>query len=184
MLINKIRDREIGLVPDEAFLSLRKHITTKQHELWFFDSSREHYSLLAWISNQLNNETIYDIGTFRGLSALAMSVNPTNKVVTYDIEKFDMGTFPDNIEFKIGDFFTDSDILKTPFIMFDVDPHDGKIEELFIKSLIDNNYKGVVMFDDIHLNDAMQSVWDSITLEKHDLTEFGHWSGTGVVIFS
>jgi hypothetical protein len=39
------------------------------------------------------------------------------------------------------------------------------------------------MLDDIHLNEAMINYWNSFTEEKYDLTNIGHWSGTGMVIF-
>jgi hypothetical protein len=73
-----------------------------------------------------------------------------------------------------------------PFIFIDVDPHDGIQETKMIQKLVDKKYKGYVLLDDIHLNQAMQNFWDSIpvTVRKVDLTEIGHWSGTGLLIFS
>jgi len=46
-----------------------------------------------------------------------------------------------------------------------------------------NECSGVLLLDDIHLNEPMQKFWDSLTQEKHDLTEFGHFTGTGMVLF-
>ena len=51
---------------------------------WFLEV-KEHYKLLAYLSSFFNNETIVDIGTYRGLSALALSYNSSNKIITYDI---------------------------------------------------------------------------------------------------
>ena len=68
--------------------------------------------------------------------------------------------------------------------MFDVDPHDGIIEREFLNWLDANNYKGIVFFDDIHLNPAMQAIWDSINKEKYDLTDLGHYSGSGIAIYN
>lgn len=178
-LIEKIRVRDIQLLPVEKF---RKNISHQQQLDWFFGKN-EHYMLLSWMANNFNDQTLYDIGTFRGLSALALACNENNRVVSYDIENF-VNVIPhNNISFVIGDFFTDPYIIKSPLIVFDVDPHDGIIETKFFEWLSENDYKGIVVVDDIHLNDAMKAVWKAIAYEKHDLTEFGHWSGTGVVIF-
>jgi hypothetical protein len=150
---------------------------------WFFAETGEHYSLLSSISKLYENVTIYDIGTHGGLSALALSSNQKNNVVSYDIENFVCVDKPDNVEFKLGDFYEDENILNSPLIMFDIDPHDGVKEKKFVDWLIENNYKGTVIFDDINLNDEMKNFWNSIEQEKYDITEKGHWSGTGIVFF-
>lgn len=176
-----IRDLQFDKTPDDWLLD---HLRQPQHRTWFADANREHYQLLAWVSRSLSGSTLFDIGTFRGLSALALSANPANRVVSYDIENFlDLKDPPSNIEFKIGDFFKDTEILACPFIMFDVDPHNGEIERKTVAWLEANQYRGIVLFDDIHLNDHMRSLWNSIQQEKHDLTAHGHWSGTGAVFF-
>ena len=45
---------------------------------FFLNSGVEHYRLLAHISTYYENETILDIGTFKGGSALALSFNNNN----------------------------------------------------------------------------------------------------------
>ena len=45
---------------------------------------KEHYRLLSYISTLYNGVTILDIGTYKGCSALALSFNPSNKVVSFD----------------------------------------------------------------------------------------------------
>jgi hypothetical protein len=146
-------------------------------------SQGEHYKLLCYVSTQYSGHVLYDLGSYKGYSAIAMSSNKKNKVVSYDIDYFLEVHRPPNVEFRIGNFFEEKDILKSPFIMFDVDPHDGLIEKEFVKWLTENNYVGTVMFDDIHLNDPMKEFWESIKQEKIDFTQYGHWSGTGVVNF-
>ena len=181
-LIKKIRERDINFDGKPEFL---KYLNTDEHRGWWMNTKTDHYALLCWMSEQMNDKIIYDLGTFRGMSALALAFNPTNTVVTYDNVDWTSERVgnPGNINFIVGDFFLDSYVLKSPFIMFDVDPHNGIIEKQFLQWLDENNYKGVVFFDDIHLNPQMQEVWDSIKHEKHDLTVFGHYSGSGVVIY-
>jgi hypothetical protein len=79
------------------------------------------------------------------------------------------------------------DLLETEpwdIIFIDVDPHDGVQERKMISKLIDMNFNGILLLDDIHLNPEMQSFWDWIPVgRKVDLTSFGHFSGTGAVLF-
>lgn len=164
--------------------NLLSFITNETCKNFFTEKEgREHYSFLSRVSQEYNHTTLYDIGTYRGLSALALSSNSTNKVISYDIGYFVEIMRPENVEFRIGNFYTDSELLKSPLIMFDIDPHNGKDEREFVNYLEQNSYKGVVIFDDIYLNDSMKEFWNSIQQEKHDYTHIGHWSGTGVVVF-
>ena len=53
-----------------------------------------------------------------------------------------------------------------------------------ISKLIEMDFKGILLLDDIHLNPEMQSFWDWIPVgRKVDLTRLGHHSGTGAVLF-
>lgn len=154
----------------------------------------EHYKLLAYISQQLKVENkVSDVGTYYGASALALAFNPNVEVVTYDI----VNCFPrdiniktaihkDNIRMKVMSGLDDIALIsKSDIIMLDIDPHDGIAEEEFIKKLVDVDYKGVVICDDIKLNDGMRKFWDGVPvgIKKIDLTELGHWSGTGALVF-
>lgn len=157
-------------------------IKNDEHKQLFF-SDKEHYRLLSSLTKDYNGVRLYDIGTYRGFSALALSSNPNNLVVSYDIGYFVQIDRPENVEFRVGNFYHDGDMLKSPLIVFDIDPHDGYTERNFLDNLNRIGYKGTVIFDDIHLNDGMQNFWDSVTQEKFDLTNVGHWSGTGMVLF-
>lgn len=154
-------------------------------KLFEFPVGNQHYRLLAYISTLLpDNSTIFEIGTRWGVSAVALSRNKRVNVITCDIEKqFDF-TLPSNVEFILGDGF---DILENythaNVIFMDVDPHDGIQEKKMIDKLIKIGFKGVLVLDDIHLNKDMNDLWNSIPLDKYDLTQFGHYSGTGIIFF-
>lgn len=152
-------------------------------ECYHLNSGREHYRLLMYISNLFNNNILFDIGTNECRSAIALSYNKNNKVKSYDIIQL-LSINPEicNIEFILGDSLQDSDILKTPFIFLDVN-HDGIYENILYKFLKDNKWQGILMLDDINLNDPMRLFWENITEEKYDITSKGHWSGTGIVVF-
>ena len=174
----------------------------KGHMVHFMDKAgREHYKLLSYLSKQLPEGTqVADIGTCAGHSAMALVANPKIRVVTYDIEdhfrKFthlfaDKLTMKDHpqIEFRLANclFPVEMHFLrKTPLIFLDVDPHDGIQEEHIIQSLKDYGFKGIVLCDDIHLNPAMENWWQNkipAGIKKLDLTAYGHFTGTGALIF-
>jgi hypothetical protein len=45
-------------------------------------------------------------------------------------------------------------------------------------------YKGYLLLDDVFLNKEMVEFWNLIELDKQDLTNLGHATGTGVVYFN
>lgn len=150
---------------------------------WFYmDAGLEHYRLLAYISKLYNGVTLLDIGSYQGSSAIALSFNKKNKVISYDIDQQpEIGEINiPNIKFIKGNVLKDE--ITAPFILLDT-YHDGTFEQDFVNHLLKINYKGLVMFDDIHLNKEMSNFWNGLQNEKYDLTEIGHHSGTGIAIF-
>jgi predicted O-methyltransferase YrrM len=153
-----------------------------------WESGNEHYCLLFHISWQIPiGSTIIDIGTSTGHSALALSANPNINVITYNIldEVQDTGSIKQktNIDIRIKNCLEDmNDLLKAPFIFLDVF-HEGTFERQLIEELIKNNYNGIVLCDDIYLNEEMLLFWNWVPLPKMDITEYGHWSGTGAILF-
>lgn len=161
------------------------------HHYQFFhlNPGVEHYKLLSYLSFQFPpGTTVYDIGTFLGYSALTLSHNPNVKVITYNIEEnippnVHSIKYKNNIECKIKNCLEDIDeLVKSPFIMLDT-AHTGDFERQLIEQLIANNYKGCVLCDDIYLNSEMRQFWDWVPLKKIDVTKYGHWSGTGIIVF-
>lgn len=168
--------------------SLSSHIVETEYVEYFLDSpGREHYKLLAYFSTQYSNSTLLDVGTYKGCSALALSYNKTNSIKSFDVATGlrTVQNAPENIEFIVDDVTNEEHIdliLNSPFILLDTD-HDGPFEHKFYQHIKQIGYKGLLMLDDTKLNTAMIEFWDSITEEKYDITEFGHHSGTGIVIF-
>jgi len=142
----------------------------------------EHYRLMCLMSTWFNNTTLYELGTWIGAGSICLAYNKTNKIISYDINYIvDLERQP-NMEFRVGDLFTDKDMLKSPFLFIDVS-HDGILEKKIYQHLLDNNYKGLTVWDDIHLNPQMKDFWSSVTTEKRDISKYGHYSGTGAIIF-
>lgn len=156
-------------------------------------SGSEHYRLFAYISKCLPNDSIViDIGTYYGMSAAALSYNKNVNVKTYDIydnitDDSNINTIRNehNIEYLIRNCCDDVQTLNSAtVIVLDVDPHYGIQEREIIDKIRESGFKGILFCDDIHLNDGMKSFWNDIPERKKDITEYGHWSGTGVVFFS
>ena len=128
--------------------------------------------------------------------------NNQNIIYTYDIQHHLLPNIFDNtnIHFRMDNLFDSTvreankeHLLSADLIFIDVDPHEGVVEYDMYLWLKDNNYKGLLLFDDIHLGpghmgvtsgNSMQQFWDKIESSyKLDITSVGHWSGTGLVSF-
>ena len=147
------------------------------------------YRLLAYFSTLFRNQILIEVGVHNGWGSLALSYNEKNRVIGYDI---DLGPLNNTIQeersntsFKqgIAHEMDPETIFASPFIHFDAQ-HDGIYEKTFFDFLVARKYRGWLLLDDIHLNPAMEAFWQSITVPKHDLTRFGHSTGTGLVTFN
>ena len=149
------------------------------------DAGKEHYRLLAYMSTQFNDSTFIDIGTYQAASAVALSFNERSKVLSFDLDKQSLWyrTANENINYIIGDVLNYiEDIKSSPLIFFDTE-HDGTFETILYNELNVIKYTGILIADDIHLNPQMEAWWASIHHKKYDITQYGHWSGTGIVLF-
>jgi hypothetical protein len=150
-------------------------------------SGQSEYRLYAYLSTFFNKSTILDIGTRTGGSALALSYNPTNQVISYDlVEQGASSIKKDNITWNIKNFMEDEtlDWDNIPIVMIDVDPHDGAQERVMMDWLREKEWKGILIHDDIGPGwPDIRLMWDEIPEEKFDVTEIAHMSGTGIVNF-
>lgn len=153
----------------------------------------EHYRLLAALSSSVSDRVIIDIGTLYGSSAVALACgNPTNTVHTFDIvdhaDRETFATLP-NVNFRVADLWTPSvraawkdTLLSAAIIVLDIDPHEGSREAEFCTWLLDNNFAGIIVCDDIRHFPGMRRFWAAVPDKvKTDITQWGHWSGTGLI---
>ncbi|MBI9086563.1 MAG: hypothetical protein JEZ11_23400 [Desulfobacterales bacterium] len=165
---------------------LSRHVADPDDRAYFLDTDfKEHYRLLAWLSTLYQGATLFDIGTYRGSSALALSYNGANRVVSYDIETHLTVRHRqalETIEFTVGDVLSDARLLDSPLILMDIG-HDGESEQRIYDYLDRKGYQGLLVLDDIHLNPAMRRFWNGIQRLKRDITDLGHVTGTGLVFF-
>lgn len=182
-------------VDDINLTSLHQYLAWNPEYLQYFsqNAGQEAYKLLGYISMHTNG-VITDIGTQFGSSALALSLNDKVSVETYDKFKHipDNNQIPTiatktNIRYKILSAQTIlSKIAESTVVYLDINTQDGSEEIKIIHKLEELNFKGLLIIDDIKLNTVMENVWNSIPkhLKKIDVTEFGHWSGTGIVVYN
>jgi hypothetical protein len=165
---------------------------------WMESWPGEHYKLLAGFVLVMQPTVVIDIGTFNGLSALALKQHlPENgKVVTFDIMPWNV--LPDTalrpFDFEDGrltQFVEDladpaivrkhKPLLESAQLIFMDGPHDGVTEERMIANFRLLNFVSspILVFDDIRLWSLLK-FWRELPFPKLDLTSFGHWSGTGI----
>lgn len=159
-----------------------------EDNLFYMDAGQTEYHLYAYISKLFDGVTILDVGTRNGNSAIALSDNPNNNVISYDIHvtPAQSNILRDNIEFRIAEFTEDNiDFSSVPVIMIDVDPHDGSQERRMFGRLEEIGWEGIVILDD-----TREDMWPDIykfvqelPYTVHDVTDIGHFSGTAIVEF-
>jgi len=150
-------------------------------------AGQSEYRLYSYLSTFFNDSIILDIGTRTGGSALALSYNSSNQVISYDlVEQGASSIQKDNITWKIMNFMEDEtlDWDNISIVMIDVDPHDGVQERVMMNWLRQKEWKGILIHDDIGPSwPDIQLMWEEIPEQKFDVTEIAHMSGTGIVNF-
>jgi hypothetical protein len=179
-------------VQAKTLSSLRQQDTAINWDEFMGEAGKEHYKLLAYLAEQVQGRDIFDIGTHRGASALALSSNPANHIYSFDIQHLYPLPKASNVTWSLDNLMTaegrapwEEKLLGSAFIFLDIDPHDGVLEYEFYTWLKEKDYKGFVICDDIWYFKGMRDAfWYRIpAAEKVDVTDLGHWSGTGIVRF-
>jgi hypothetical protein len=190
MEIKKPSLEEVNSVDLSPIFSLFKFFPeVKNGDVNYLDrpAGTEHYKLLGWLSKQINNSIISEIGTGDGMGLLALSLNESNKIISYDIQDYNLKHLvPENGTRVICEknFNYYEDIIKSSIIFYDAN-HNGNDEYNFFLELKKLNWKGILIYDDIYLNDEMKSFWAKIDIQKEDWTDIGHLScGTGAIFFN
>ena len=166
---------------------------------WFTVWPGEHYRLLASMIDVLQPRVVIELGTFSGLSALAMkqALPPEGQIHTFDIVPWRQvpnhlltdDDFADNRLTQHLKNLADEQtfeqyrpLLESAEFFFIDGPKDGKTEYIWMRHFQTLNFKKppILMFDDTRLL-PMVPFWRTLKHPKLDLTSFGHWSGTGIV---
>jgi predicted O-methyltransferase YrrM len=159
----------------------------------------EHYRLLAALVKLLQPQSVIEVGTFRGLSALALKrfLPADGKINTFDVVPWDSiretclhpeDFEDDRLRQQIGDlsdaavFELHRSLIQQTELLFVDGPKDGVFERKLLQQLetVDFHKPLLLVMDDIRFWN-MLATWQDIARPKLDLTSFGHWSGTGLV---
>lgn len=176
------------------------------HVKYLLQPGGEHYKLLACLAEQLEGATICDVGTFIGNSALALAAGAErrdNAVVSYDVRDCVQQELRDRqqramapktvldhprVRRELVDLTAPGAeaalqaVAAARLVVVDTDSPAQQRDLIF--ALAARGFRGVLVLDDIHLNDDMKAVWQAVpAAKKLDLTDVGHWSGTGVAVF-
>ena len=175
-----------------------------------------YYAILVHLSTYFTDSVIVDLGTNRGGSAAALSYNRSNEVYTFDIaindEAISLFEQYENITYLIGNCIennwhgqpqinppglrirplkSEKEIfLSSELIFLDIDPHDGVQEPQVLDFLITNDWKGIMVCDDIggHSNNfhpRMRDWWNSIELTTYNfVNKYASDTGTGIICFN
>ena len=185
----------------------------------FWDMNRYHkyYRILAYFSTFYDDEILVDIGTRRGHSAASLAYNEDNVVYTYndredEVPENDVFEKMTNVKpFILSDYHEEDNnghgagslgnilgdnkhkdiLLKSSLIFMDVDPHSGDKETALFDFLVENDYKGITLWDDtasqLHgwFEGKEKDIRDNMPhLTIFDLNDYS-WrdGGTGVICF-
>jgi len=161
----------------------------------------EHYKLLASFVKLLQPRRIIEIGTASGASALALKkfLPKNGKIITYDIIPWHQypgsGLVQDDFDRQLEQRLVDlsnpvlaktqkSELAQADIVFVDA-AKDGQMEYFFcdfFESIEFASRNPLFVFDDIRMP-VMLELWRSIRHPKLDITSFGHWSGTGLVLW-
>jgi len=196
---NKFDDVPIDIVINNKLLDnfqMKNSEYLVYRDYYYNPSGTHEYRLYSYLSTFFNNTIILDIGTSHGRSAIALSHNETNKVLSYDICDHIQNNnhkiySKQNVEFRIKnvlDDLTPELVSQCKIIMIDID-HYETIEQQIIAKLNVCGFSGIILLDDIHhpqadMYEAMQRLWNGINLPKFDITKYAHCSGTGLVLMN
>lgn len=176
----------------------------------------EHYRLLHYLASLYPKSQMSELGTRYCTSAFALASEPSVTVNSFDlpgdtqflrnIEELKLTLKPDeylkhfpNIKFWKTDVMNDIAALKvvvsSKVVLLDTNhfPETQPFEYAFLKQMVHEGFSGLMLLDDINLNDEMKRLWkscvsgDLFTLGRwnaYDLTDVGHNSGTGLLDFS
>lgn len=181
-----------------------KHISSRMQCAPYYPDvwPGEHYKLLSALVRIMAPKLVIEIGTYTGLSALAMrdALPADGRLITFDIVPWNSlhdtvlveSDFTDGKLIQYTDDVTNAEgynalsgLFEQAELIFIDAAKDFEMERRIVRLLSQTKFERspIVVFDDIRLW-PMLKLWRDIDRPKLDLTSFGHWSGTGLIDWS
>lgn len=159
------------------------------------EAGKEPYKLIAFLSKIIGGVAV-DMGTLYGSSALALSYNEQVQVMTLDTKRH----IPDTQDLvtplkrpNVRMIVTSCQavlphVAKADLVLLDIDTHLTKEIKKIIHELAYYGFKGVLVLDNINLNDDMKLLWKDVgeeltSCKTVDATLLGHHTGTGIITY-
>ena len=135
---------------------------------------REHFRLLSYLTTKYDNATI----TYIGPCIYAIKALSYNKTATLQLFT--------GVNGEVDREEWNAKLLKSSFIFLQADSDNGTMYMEFYEYMKKLDYKGYIICNNIWACKAMRDdFWYRIPYEeRYDLSDLGHWSGTGVISFS
>jgi predicted O-methyltransferase YrrM len=159
------------------------------------EAGKEPYKLIAFLSKMIGGVAV-DMGTLYGSSALALSYNEQTQIMTLDTKQHipnaqDLVTplKRPNVRMIVASCQTViPHAAKANLVLLDIDAHLTTEIKKVIHELAYHNFKGILVLDNINLNDDMKSLWGNVCKEVTncktiDATLVGHHTGTGIIVY-
>jgi len=162
--------------------------------------ANRYYQWLCCLMQAVKPKQVVELGAAAGISTLLMAefLPKTSKLVSVDCDpqawRWMKKEYPqvikllgDDLDMRIWDrdFFPPvrGIDLKETDIWFIDSLHEEDQLRKELKLYTPFFKKGaIVVFDDIHLNEGMNRVWEELPWDKHDITNPCHYSGFGVCV--
>ena len=160
------------------------------------------YKLLAYLASVSNDQNLMMCETRYGDHSAALSINPTNKLLTFDRWNL-LPEFPNsipsipNLIVMIDNIMTldglnkykDHILATSVFCVSPANeatgPPEGNDQYTIYQFLLENNYQGIIVFDKINYGGLPVNLWSKIDDQyKTDVTFLAGGDGTGVVQFN
>lgn len=155
--------------------------------------ANRYYQWLCCLMQYLKPKQVVELGAAAGISTLLMAefLPETSKLISVDCDpqawrwmkkEYNnvMKILGDDLDLKIYPSYID--LAKTDVWFIDSLHEEAQLRKEL--ELYTPFFKpgAVVVFDDIHLNEGMNKVWEELPWNKHDITNPCHYSGFGVCV--
>jgi predicted O-methyltransferase YrrM len=163
------KSRYVHMVHDAHLAEPKNYFATFRSD-FLKPAGVEPYNLLATLAQQLKDNVIFDLGTHYGTSAFALASEVSNRIASYDVVSHEnlvadynkmsteeLRAAAPNVAFKGGNALFDlRELLEAPLISLDTAhfPDTMPFERELIQALQQAGYNGIVVCDDIFLNEV------------------------------